>query len=61
MDGLVDEDGYDDLDGDGNIVQMRRKNPNGRFKIDPVNPNALIEVGPMKQGAMNSWARGYRQ
>ena len=43
MDGLVDEDGYDDLDGDGNIVQMRRKNPNGRFKIDPVNPNAMIE------------------
>lgn len=50
MDGLVDEDGYDDLDGDGNIVQMRRKNPNGRFKIDPSNPNAMIEVRPDETG-----------
>ncbi|MEO7263792.1 MAG: M14 family metallopeptidase [Ferruginibacter sp.] len=50
MDGLVDEDGYDDLDGDGNIVQMRRKNPNGRFKVDPKNPNRMIQVGPDEQG-----------
>ena len=34
-DGLVDEDGYDDLDGDGNIVQMRIKDPNGRWTTDP--------------------------
>jgi len=50
MDGLVDEDGYDDLDGDGNIVQMRRKNPNGRYKIDPTNPNRMIAVGPDETG-----------
>lgn len=50
MDGLVDEDGYDDLDGDGNIVQMRRKNPNGRYKIDPTNPNRMIAVGPDEKG-----------
>jgi Zinc carboxypeptidase len=49
-DGLVDEDGYDDLDGDGNIVQMRRKNPNGRYKADPANPNRMIEVGPDEKG-----------
>ena len=39
MDGQVDEDGYDDLDGDGSIVMMRRKNPNGRYRVDPVNPS----------------------
>lgn len=50
MDGLVDEDGYDDLDGDGNIVQLRRKNPNGRYKIDPTNPNRMIAVGPDETG-----------
>jgi hypothetical protein len=50
MDGLVDEDGYDDLDGDGNIVQMRRKSVNGRYKIDPTNPNRMIAVGPDEKG-----------
>ena len=50
MDGLVDEDGYDDLDGDGNIVQLRRKNPNGRYKIDPANANRMIAVGPDEAG-----------
>lgn len=50
MDGLVDEDGYDDLDGDGNIVQIRRKNLNGRYKVDPTNPNRMIAVGPDETG-----------
>ncbi|MEJ7625632.1 MAG: M14 family metallopeptidase [Ferruginibacter sp.] len=50
MDGLVDEDGYDDLDNDGNIVQIRRKNPNGRFRIDPLNPNRMIPAGPDESG-----------
>ena len=49
-DGLVDEDGYDDLDGDGNITQMRRKNPNGRYRIDPSNHNRMIEVGNDEKG-----------
>ena len=50
MDGLVDEDGYDDLDKDGNIVQMRRKNPNGRFRVDPLNINRMIAAGPDETG-----------
>jgi hypothetical protein len=49
-DGLIDEDKYDDLDGDGNITQMRRKNPNGRFKIDPKDPRIMIRVGPDEKG-----------
>lgn len=43
-DGLVDEDGYNDLDGDGNIAIMIRKSPTGRYKKDPGNPNKLLRV-----------------
>lgn len=49
-DGLVNEDPYDDLDKDGNITMMRRKSPNGRYKIDPNDPRAMIRVGPDEKG-----------
>ena len=47
---LVNEDGYDDLDGDGNITLMIRKNPNGRFKKDPNDPKRLVQVKPEERG-----------
>jgi len=43
-DGFIDEDGFDDLDDDGNIVRMRKSNPNGRWKIDPENPLIMIRA-----------------
>lgn len=46
-DGLADEDGYDDIDGDGQITQMRRKDPKGRFKVSSDDPRLLV---PAKQG-----------
>lgn len=49
-DGAVDEDGYDDLDKDGNVVLMRRKNPNGRWKQDSKDPRRMIQVGPEEKG-----------
>ncbi|HSU28585.1 MAG TPA: M14 family metallopeptidase [Chitinophagaceae bacterium] len=49
-DGLMDEDGYDDLDGDNEILIMRRKNPNGRFRLDPTDPRKMIQVGPDEKG-----------
>lgn len=49
-DGLVDEDGYDDLDGDKQVLTMRRKNPNGRYRVDPTDPRRLIQVGPDEKG-----------
>lgn len=49
-DGLVDEDGYDDLDGDGHITQMRRRDPNGRWKPHPDYPNLMIEVEADERG-----------
>ncbi len=41
-DGLIDEDGYDDLDGDGSITMMRIKDPNGRWKPNPDYPEYLM-------------------
>lgn len=49
-DGLVDEDGFDDLDGDNEIVYMRRKNPNGRYRVDPSDPRRMIQVGTDEKG-----------
>jgi hypothetical protein len=49
-DGLYDEDGYDDLNNDGNINQMRRKSEFGRYKEDPKDPRRLIMVGPGEKG-----------
>lgn len=49
-DGVADEDGYDDLDKDGNIVMMRRRNPNGRWKQDSKDPRKMVQVGPDEKG-----------
>lgn len=51
-DGELDEDGYDDLDGDGEITMMRKKVPlgQGRMKLDPKDPRLLVPVGPDEQG-----------
>jgi hypothetical protein len=49
-DGLVDEDYPDDLDGDGNICQMRRRDPFGRLKTDPEDPRLMVPVKPGEKG-----------
>lgn len=49
-DGEVDEDGYDDLDGDGSITYMIRKTPRGQFRLDPNYPGRLVRVGPDEFG-----------
>ncbi len=49
-DGLVDEDGPDDLDGDGHITQMRRRDPNGRYKPHPEFPALLVRCEPEEAG-----------
>jgi Zinc carboxypeptidase len=49
-DGSADEDGYDDLDNDGNIVMMRRKSITGRWKIDCNNPQRMVQAKPDEQG-----------
>lgn len=49
-DGLFDEDAPDDLDGDGNICQMRIKDPNGNYKSDPEDPRVMVRVKPGEKG-----------
>jgi len=49
-DGAVDEDGYDDLDGDGSITQMWRQREGGGWRRDPDDPRRFQRVGPTQQG-----------
>lgn len=43
LDGLLDEDPDNDLDGNGIITKMRVKNPNGRWMISQDDPRLMIE------------------
>ncbi|MDD4108482.1 MAG: M14 family metallopeptidase [Prolixibacteraceae bacterium] len=49
-DGLFDEDPPDDLDGDGNICQMRIKDPFGQYKPDPEDQRIMVRVKPGEKG-----------
>lgn len=49
-DGRIDEDKFDDLNNDGHITMMRRKNPNGRFVQDNDDPRYMVRVAPDKNG-----------
>lgn len=49
-DGLLDEDGPDDLDGDGSITQMRIKDPFGQYKVDSEDKRILVRIKPGEQG-----------
>ena len=50
-DGLVDEDDYDDLDDDGEILQMRVQDPFGNWKSHPDDPRVMVRVEPGEKGA----------
>jgi hypothetical protein len=51
-DGRTDEDGFDDLDGDGVLTQMRKKVPPGQgtHRLDPRDPRLLVPAGPEELG-----------
>ncbi len=51
-DGLAGEDGFDDLNGDGHITQMRRKNPYGQWRTDPNDPRRMVMAPP---GEFGDW------
>ncbi len=53
-DGLFDEDGPDDLDGDGSITTMWIKDPDGRWKRDENDPRIFRRVKEDEQG---EWTR----
>ncbi len=49
-DGLVDEDGPDDLDGDGSITQMRVRDRNGKWKSHADFPELMVPVKENEKG-----------
>ncbi len=49
-DGLVDEDPAEDLDGDGNICEMRKKDPFGQYKTDPEDARLMVRIKPGEKG-----------
>lgn len=54
-DGRMDEDGPDDLNGDGIITYMRVKDPDGEYMIDPDEPGLMKKADPAK-GETGSWS-----
>src|SRR6185295_7217227 len=55
-DGLYDEDGPDDLDGDGNIVRMRKHVPGeGNLRLNPDDPRLMDPVPPNDKGIRGDW------
>lgn len=48
-DGLSDEDGPQDLDGDGMILPMRVRDPYGTHRSDPEDPRVMLRAKPGEQ------------
>ncbi|RMH16360.1 MAG: peptidase M14 [Acidobacteria bacterium] len=51
-DGVADEDGFDDLDGDGIITQMRKHVAlgEGQFRLHPEDPRILVPIEDDERG-----------
>ena len=58
-DGRLDEDGPEDLDGDGEALAMRQQDANGDFTTDEDDPRLLRERRPGDSGPFyRRWAEG---
>lgn len=53
-DGLNDEDGPDDINGDGSITNMRISDTLGRLRTDPADKRLMIAIKPGEKG---EWTR----
>lgn len=49
-DGRFDEDAPDDLDGDGELLEMRIESADGEWKEDPLEPRLMVRVQPGERG-----------
>lgn len=59
-DGATDEDGFDDLNGDGIITQMRVRSASGRFIADPTDARFMREADASRgeRGAYELYSEG---
>jgi hypothetical protein len=55
-DGRINEDGPDDLNGDGHITQFRYKDPQGPYVIDDKDPRLMIRLGPNESTAKTRYS-----
>jgi hypothetical protein len=55
-DGKVNEDGPDDIDGDGVIAQFRYKNPQGTFVVDDADPRLMVRIRPTDKTDKPRWS-----
>jgi len=53
-DGLTDEDGGEDLNGDGLVTMMRIEDKEGQYTLDPNDPRLLLKADPVK-GETPAW------
>ena len=44
-----------DIDGDGRVVYMRFRDPNGPWKTHPAEPRLLVQRGPDDPGGNDAW------
>jgi len=55
-DGQINEDGPDDLNGDGHITRFRHKDPKGSYIIDDVDPRLMIRLGRDQETAKERYS-----
>jgi hypothetical protein len=55
FDGIADEDGPEDLNGDGHLTMMWRRDPEGRWIRSQTDPRVFERVEPGEKGEWN-WA-----
>jgi hypothetical protein len=55
-DGRINEDGPDDLNGDGLITQFRYKDPKGAFVVDDADPRLMVRVRPDEKTEKERWS-----
>lgn len=55
-DGKINEDGPDDINGDGIITQFRYKDPEGRYTIDDVDPRLMVRLGRDEETSKERWS-----
>jgi hypothetical protein len=59
-DGKLNEDGFDDLDGNGKITWMRVESPVGEYKTHPNDPRVLVkaDISKGEKGVYNIFPEG---